>query len=184
MDFIIYKRTSPSGKVYIGQTSESLEKRAGPGGVYYSDSPLLYRAILKYGWSNFKSEILEVVHTKAEADEREAMYIQLYSSYDSDFGYNLTLGGNGGVPNEETRRKLSECKIGKPSPCKGRHLRTEEQKENLRVKNTGKHHSDATKKRLSEKFSGSNNPMFGRKHSEETRAKMRKARAQRKVSTV
>lgn len=75
MDFIIYKRTSPSGKVYIEQTSESLEKRAGPEGVYYSDSPLLYRAILKYGWSNFKSEVLEVVHseeTRAKMHEARA----------------------------------------------------------------------------------------------------------------
>ena len=41
--------------------------------------------------------------------------------------------------------------------------------------NNGKHHSEETRKKMSEANKGENNPMFGKHHSEETRKKMSEA---------
>ena len=59
---------------------------------------------------------------------------------------------------------------------KGKHL-SAEQKERLRIINTGKHLSAETKKKLSIAFTGVNNPFYGRKHSDETMANMRRTQA-------
>lgn len=56
----IYKYTSPSGKVYIGQTVNSQEQRAKKG-EGYKGCPAFYRAIQKYGFENFLYEVLEEV---------------------------------------------------------------------------------------------------------------------------
>ena len=56
---------------------------------------------------------------------------------------------------------------------KGKSL-SAEQKERLRIINTGKHHSEETKKKLSIMHTGNRNPFYGRKHSDETMANMRR----------
>lgn len=56
-NYIVYRHTSPNGKVYIGITSRKPEQRwKNVNG--YKDSPKFYNAIKKYGWDNFKHEIL------------------------------------------------------------------------------------------------------------------------------
>ena len=55
--WILYRHTSPSGKVYIGITSKSVNKRWN-GGRGYKTCIYFYNAILKYGWDNIKHEIL------------------------------------------------------------------------------------------------------------------------------
>lgn len=94
----IYKITNIiSNKVYIGQ-SINIEKRWGAHrtkpfnekSTQYN-SPL-YRAIRKYGLSAFTFEVLEEC-LPSMLDQKEQFYIQLYKSNNSDFGYNLTAGG-------------------------------------------------------------------------------------------
>ena len=61
-DYIVYKYTSPSGGVYIGQTHNSIEYRAGNSeGRMYAildkrtgefKQPAIAHAILKYGFDN------------------------------------------------------------------------------------------------------------------------------------
>ena len=55
--FCVYKHESPSGKVYIGVTSVVPERRWNSG-YGYSAQVYFWRAIQKYGWNNFKHEIL------------------------------------------------------------------------------------------------------------------------------
>ena len=93
--YLIYKHTSPSGKIYIGQTCTSCNKRWGLSGNKYSDSPHFYRAIQKYGWNNFKHEILYIDLTLQEANYLERYLILYYESYNQDKGYNISLGGMG-----------------------------------------------------------------------------------------
>jgi hypothetical protein len=57
----IYKYTSPSGSSYVGQTTRSLQERAGHNGKCYKGCDLFYKAIQKYGFSNFTVEILAEV---------------------------------------------------------------------------------------------------------------------------
>lgn len=94
MDYTVYKHTCPNGKVYIGQTKQPIKKRWG-GGSNYKHNIHFYRAIKKYGWDNIVHEILDENLDFKEANEKEVYYIKLLNSYDCNFGYNITLGGDG-----------------------------------------------------------------------------------------
>ena len=70
--YIIYKHTNLiNGKVYIGQTSSTIEYRSGTNGYKYRNQPKFYNAILKYGWINFDHQVIEKELTKEEANIRE-----------------------------------------------------------------------------------------------------------------
>lgn len=94
MEWVIYKHTSPSGKIYIGQTTQTnLNVRWQYGNGYKSHNTKFYKAIKKYGWSNFSHEIIEQhIHTQEIANEREIFWISFYNSFKN--GYNSTPGGN------------------------------------------------------------------------------------------
>ncbi len=91
---IIYKYTSPSNKVYVGQTIQSLNKRFN-GHCCYSKTDrsvnmYIKRAIHKYGRDKFHIKLIEECPIK-ELSKREKYWINYYDSYNN--GYNLTLGG-------------------------------------------------------------------------------------------
>lgn len=67
---------------------------------------------------------------------------------------------------EDTRKKMSEAKKGRPSWNKGLH--------NI--------FSEGTRKKLSEAKKGEKNPLFGKTHTEETRRKISEALKRRKIS--
>ena len=92
----IYKYTSPNGKSYIGQTINSLQKRAKNliSGNGYKKCSLFWKAIEKYGFHNFICEILEEVPIK-DLNEKEIYYINKFNSCAPN-GYNLSSGGEGG----------------------------------------------------------------------------------------
>lgn len=96
---IIYKYTSPSGKCYIGQTINSLDRRARANGVGYKHCPAFYKAIQKYGFQNFTCEILKTVTADSlksvgeQLNVWEQYYIELYNSL-SPNGYNIRAGGD------------------------------------------------------------------------------------------
>lgn len=91
--YIVYKYVAPNGKVYIGQTKNSLAQRAGKNGSKYKENILFYRAILKYGWDFFEKnrEILKQNLTQEEANYWEQYYIDKYDSIYQ--GYNILSGG-------------------------------------------------------------------------------------------
>ena len=109
-NYTVYKHTSPSGKVYIGITGLSVEKR-WKNGVNYRNCRHFYNAILKYGWDNIKHEILFTELTKEQAESKEVELIELYNSDNSNYGYNIQHGGNisCGVHSEETKAKQSKA---------------------------------------------------------------------------
>jgi hypothetical protein len=55
--YIVYKHTSPNNKVYIGITKKKPNDRWASG-FGYEHQIYFFRAIVKYGWDNFKHEIL------------------------------------------------------------------------------------------------------------------------------
>lgn len=90
----IYLYESPSGKRYIGQTIQSLHNRAKTNGKGYRNCSLFYKAIIKYGFSNFKVQILEEVEEQY-LNDKEKMWIEFYNTL-RPFGYNLAEGGSNG----------------------------------------------------------------------------------------
>lgn len=105
-DGYIYKATNiVNGKVYIGQTSITVEHRWNEhlkGSKNERDQYAFHRAIRKYGESKFIVET--VVKTsekdpfllKAELNKIEKIYIKGYDSFGKN-GYNMTPGGDGWI---------------------------------------------------------------------------------------
>lgn len=85
-----------NGKIYIGKTLHSIEKRWKEHcNDAYRERNInrpLYAAIRKYGPENFKIETLEEVDEQ-HLNEREVYWIEILGSFKN--GYNATLGGDG-----------------------------------------------------------------------------------------
>lgn len=106
--FVIYKHTNLiNNKIYIGQTCQKPEYRWGKKGQGYKNSPHFYSAIQKYGWQNFKHEILFTDLTQEQANQKEIELIQKYKSQNPLYGYNSDSGGKVKIPNQKTRLKQS-----------------------------------------------------------------------------
>lgn len=96
----IYKVTNKiNGKIYIGQTIQSVKDRwyrhCGKSGISKAELNTHFkRAILKYGKENFTVETIEVCDS-TKLNDREKFYISYYNSYIN--GYNSTIGGQGGT---------------------------------------------------------------------------------------
>lgn len=129
-----------NGKIYIGQSVDILNRR-WPYHIYCLNSGNHYNKHLQYAWvkygeKNFEFTIVEEC-SEDQLDIKEMYYIDLYKSYIPEFGYNKTLGGEGGRATEETKVKMSESHKGL--------LGTPE-----------------SRAKQSLKLSGENNPMYGR----------------------
>lgn len=165
-------------KVYIGQSVDIYtrwynHKHDLRNGSHYNSH--LQQSWNKYGEENFDFCIVEKCDEQF-LDQLEISYIAFYKSYNGQFGYNLTLGGEGGIPNNETREKLSKANSGANNPM------------------FGKRHAKDTKKKISEALSGINNPSYGKrgknsphygKHlSDEQKAKLRAANSGKQMSDL
>ena len=91
--YIVYKHTSPSSKVYIGITKFDPKYRWLNNGRGYKTQTTFFNAIIKYGWINFKHEILYKNLSEEQALDKEEELIQQYKSYDRRYGYNISLSG-------------------------------------------------------------------------------------------
>lgn len=124
---IIYKYTSPSGKVYIGQTTKEYQRR----NTFLNEKKnyagiKIDNARRKYGAINFKYEVLEKIYAKTNDDllnqlnTLEVYYIGLYNSFKD--GYNMSIGGQGSIGyklTEEHKQKITQRLLVK-NPFKGK----------------------------------------------------------------
>lgn len=83
-------------KVYIGKTTQTVEKRfkEHKRRSIYNDKYHLYRAMRKYGVEHFFIEEIEECPSEVLSD-RERYWIDYYDSYNN--GYNMTVGGDGNL---------------------------------------------------------------------------------------
>jgi group I intron endonuclease len=165
-----------TGKVYVGQTRYTLQHRfrqhiesAG------KDNSVLHKSIKKHGAENFTIELLEEVeHDKL--NDREEYWIAKYNSVIPN-GYNMTEGG-GGVSGYRhsaiTKKRLSIVS------AKYMHEMSESERkargEKIRQYFRGRPKSDEHRKHLSisrtGKYTGRDNPFYGREHTEATKRKI------------
>ena len=100
MKMVIYKITNRlNGKIYVGQTKQSIERRF----LQHSkaDSPL-GQAIRQCGIQNFTIEVIERCQSQKLLNERERFWIRVLNSK-QPYGYNVRDGGGG---HEYQRRNL------------------------------------------------------------------------------
>lgn len=115
----IYKITNIiNNKIYIGQTSKTIQERFA---VHISKAKqkinrYLYDAMNCYGYENFIIEEIEEC-SNDKLNEREVYWIKFYQSNLKENGYNMTSGGGGGDTwtnnphKEETLQKIKRTKI-------------------------------------------------------------------------
>lgn len=102
----IYKITSPSGKIYIGQ-SVNIEKRF----EYYKyinsikNQAKLYNSFKKYGIEQHKFEIIEECSIE-QLNEKEIYWGLCFNTINE--GLNHKLGNQNSVISEETKLKMSK----------------------------------------------------------------------------
>jgi len=157
----IYKITSPSKKVYIGQSVDIVQRIRHYKNLYCKGQTRLYRSLKKYGWDKHKFEIL-CQCSETELNNLEKYYVDLFNTFNSEFGLNIRDGGGSkGKMSEETKVKIGLANKGR--------IFSEEHKEKCRQRQKGKIHSKETKLKLSILNKG-------KTHSEESKKKIRDKR--------
>ena len=153
MYFTIYKITNKvNGKFYIGKhQTKKLDDD------YFGSGKLLGRAIKKHGKENFLKEILHVFDNEEEMNAKEAELVDI----DSKMSYNLCEGGKGGFGyinskglQHTAKRKAAVVEALNRERHKYRHI---------------------TVKNLKRGGNGHLKTFLGKKHSEETKAKISKS---------
>lgn len=107
----IYKITSPTGRVYIGQSVDIKNRlRVYKSGHGYQFQPKLRRSCLKYGFDNHKFEIIEEVEAEL-LNDRERYWQDRYDVINSGLNCFLTKSSDkSGRVCKETLVKLGRKK--------------------------------------------------------------------------
>ena len=169
-NYIVYKHTSPSDKVYIGITGRTVKERWGRNGTGYRECPYFWRAIQKYGWDNIKHEILYEGLTQEEACEMEIKLIAEYDATNPEKGYNDLLGGTTG----KHSRPYTDERLRQMSETQKRLWEDPEYRKRLSDAHKGKVIPLEQRKKMSEAHKGKPSANKGKPLSEETKAKLSK----------
>lgn len=159
--YCVYCHTNKiNGKKYIGITGKNPNKRWHDGKSYKNKHFL--SAISKYGWDNFKHEILFNNLSKDMACEKEIELISKYDTTNPNKGYNSSTGGENPargahwVLSDETKRKMSNSAKGEKNGF------------------YGKHFTDEQLKKVREQNSGEKNGFYGKRHTKESIEKIKR----------
>lgn len=172
----IYKITSPSNRIYIGQ-SINIEKRFKCyKNLNCKGQKLLYKSFLKYGVENHKFEIVIECNIE-DLNELERYYQEIYKCVGKN-GLNLMY-----TETKEKRRICSDYFIENLKQLNKKRVWTKKSKEKLgnsqrkrMIGNTyklGFKHNDEFKQKRSEIMKGNKNTL-GYKHNEISKNKMSK----------
>lgn len=183
----IYKITSPSNRIYIGQTEDFELRFKMYKRLHCKNQTRLYNSLIKY---SFEKHIFEFIEEclKQELNSKER-YWQDYYDVLSKKGLNcvltqtdilprvvseetklkISLGNKGKLVTKETRMKQSDLK-------KGRYIGINNPMYN-------KKHSKESLLKMNIKQSGENNGMYGKHHNLETKLKMSNIRLLNNISS-
>lgn len=115
--YIYFTTNLINGKCYVGKHKAGLfepDKYIGSGTCFSN-------AVKKYGFENFKCELLEWCETKEQLNEREKYWVSYYNAQQDPNFYNIAPGGEGDscfnyLQEErliEVRDKISKANIGR-----------------------------------------------------------------------
>lgn len=155
-----------NGKIYVGQTCKKPRERWS-NGIGYKYNSHFWASIQKYGWDGFEHEIIASNLTKEEADNFERLLIEKLNTINPDFGYNMTLGGEGCAgcfPSDETRNKISK-------KARAR-FKNQEARDKQRENTKRQWENPEIRDKMIESLSGENHPLYGKHLSDETKQKM------------
>jgi len=174
--WVVYKITSPSGRVYIGKSCSFSGRKSSYKNITNAvkDQRIIYNSLVKYGYANHIIEVIENVPDGESAFAREVYWIKELKSnhnrYPNGIGMNLTDGGDGtpGAKHskESVDRRVNKTK-GKPISDERKKFLSEYNKANPVRGFLGKKHSEDTKINMSLARKGKPSKLKGRKQSDE-----------------
>lgn len=149
MNYYIYViQNVINSKIYVGKATDPCNRwkrhiifAEGGKEKYPQHFQYIHSSIAKYGKDEFTFQVVEEFENEIDCFDAEQFWIQFFRSWDRNFGYNLTIGGEGAsgrVVSEETKNKI-------------------------RVKATGRLHSKKAKNKISEAGKLRNNSLQTRK---------------------
>ena len=152
----IYKITSPSGSVYIGQSWNITKRWKGYSRLKTTTQNKLYNSLVKYGFGSHKFEILHELPVDIPQDvldSYEIFYIDWFKKLNFKM-LNCREGGRGGKFTEERKLLLK----GRPTWNKGKKL-TEEHKRKCSESLKGKIYTKDRKDKISIANKGNKGPI-------------------------
>lgn len=157
----IYKITSPTNKIYIGQSVDIEKRRKTYMCLNCKNQIKLYNSFLKYGFDNHTFEIIEEC-TAELLNIREKYFVDFYKTFNTKLGLNIRDGGgNIAKLSNEQKQKISNTLKGKKH--------TAERIENNRNAQIGKKLSEEHKLKIK---LNNTKPNLGKKASAETKLKL------------
>ena len=163
----IYKITSPTGKIYIGQSTNIQKRWTDYKKKNCKRQPRLFQSFKKHGVENHTFEIVELCSVEM-LNKRERHFQEKHNVIGRK-GLNCVLTDTNEKPriySDEIRKKMSDNRKGKNTGENNHNFGTklsEQRKQWLKFLNTGKKYSDSVNKSKGRK---------GRKVTKETREKM------------
>lgn len=152
----IYKITSPSGKIYIGQSVNIANRLSKYKNANCKTQRVLYNSIIKYGWKAHKFEVLcecDII----ELNDKERYYQDLFNVV-SDSGLNCMLttsSTKSGKASESTISILTGRKLSDATREKMRNKKlSEETRSKISQSNKGRVVSDDTRNKISQSNKG------------------------------
>lgn len=159
----IYKITSPSKRVYIGQSVDIYKRWRLYKKYKCILQPLLYNSLKKHGVEKHIFEILCQCY-RIELNKLEKYYVDLFQTFNSEYGLNLKDGGGNSVSfSMESRLKISKKVSGDKNGM------------------FGVTHTDEYKKEMSEKLKG-RTILWGEKISKKLKGKPLSAKNKENLS--
>ena len=154
--FYIYTiQNKHNNKIYVGKSSDPEDRwnkhiiyAKGGKEKYPSHFQYLHTSIAKHGVDQFTLQIIEEFENEIDCFEAEQFWIQFFRSWSKDYGYNLTIGGEGAsgrIVSEETKNKIRIKAVGrlhseevKAKISEAGRLRTNSPETRIKISNSNK----------------------------------------------
>ena len=153
----------PTGKVYYGfRSANKVDPDQDLWKYYFTSSLKVQQLIQETGADSFDVEVRRIFKTKEQAILWETRVLRRCNVLNDDRWINQNIAGYI-APTEESRKKISNFHKDKPKSDEHKHNLSKSQKGSTRPWSVNNLPKDS---------GGENNGMFGKKHSEETKAKI------------
>lgn len=177
----IYKITSPTNKIYIGQ-SINIEKRFSDYKRLKNviEQPKLYNSLKKHGVDRHKFEVVLECEV-SELNDKERYYQELFNCIKSGLNCNFVKSNDrSGALSDDTKLKISISKTGQgkgiPKSEKLKKLVSENNKKRIWKQSS----KDKLSEKMMGKMTGELNPFFGKTHSIESKLRISNSNIGRK----
>ena len=140
----IYKITSPTGKIYIGQSWDIQKRKSGYKNLKCSGQKKLYHSLSYHGWDKHTFEVIHELPSdisQMTLDSYEVLYWNCYIDCNIDM-LNLKEPGYGGRHLEESKKIMRNKALGRKH--------SEKTRLKMRINKTGLIFSDDTKRKISQ----------------------------------